>query len=42
MQALPKGVPNIIHWPMKGIRDKNGNIEKLIETDAQELEQYAK
>lgn len=27
---------------LKVIRDKNGNIEKLIKTDAQELEQYVK
>ncbi len=27
---------------LKVIRDKNGNIEKLVETAAQELEQYVK
>lgn len=27
---------------LKVIRDKNGNIEKLVETEAQELEQYVK
>ena len=27
---------------LKVIRDKNGNIEKLVETEAQELERYVK
>ena len=27
---------------VKVVRDKNGNIEKLVETEAQELEQYVK
>jgi len=27
---------------LKVIRDKNGNIEKLVKTEAQELEQYVK
>ena len=34
------GVSNGIN--IKVIRDKNDNIEKLVETEAQELDQYVK
>ena len=27
---------------LKVVRDKNGNVEKLVETEAQELERYVK